>query len=219
MVQRSVPGYLMMQNQVCEILKTLPSAPEVVLDIGCSTGTSMAMIGQRFPGVHVVGYDSAPAMLEKANSNLSPLASDNFSFELHEADVAEIDTFPAADAVLLNLTLQFIRPLRRLELLKKLASAVRPGGAIILMEKVLEPSESLTRRLIKVHHHFKREQGYSDLEIARKREDIENVLIPLTVAENEELLRSSGLDEIGLVMKVLNFALIAGFKEGGDRIC
>ncbi|MFF1594088.1 methyltransferase domain-containing protein [Streptomyces sp. NPDC058286] len=219
MVQRSVPGYLLMQNYVCELLETLPAKPKTVLDIGCSTGTSMALIGQRFPGVHIVGFDSAPAMLEKAEANLSSLESNDFTFEFHEGDVTEVDAFPEADVVLLNLTLQFVRPLRRVELLKKLASAVRPGGVVILMEKVLEPSDALTRRLIKVHHEFKREQGYSDLEIARKREDIENVLIPLTVSENEELLRASGLDEIGLVVKVLNFTLIAGFKEGGDCTC
>ncbi|MFG2358656.1 carboxy-S-adenosyl-L-methionine synthase CmoA [Streptomyces sp. NPDC048521] len=223
MVQRSVPGYLMLQDYMCRLLETLPEPPRTILDIGCATGTSMALLSKRFPGVQLIGYDDSSAMLAKAEQNLSKFADNGTSFEFRQEDVCEVEAFPEADAVVLNLTLQFIRPTRRLDLLRQLAAAIRPGGALILAEKVLEADSGFTRRLISAHHEFKREQGYSDLEIARKREDIENVLVPFTVSENEELLRAAGFEQVGLALKCLNFALLAGFRAevpgGGDSTC
>lgn len=210
MVERSVPGYLMMQEYLVRTIDTLPNPPATVLDIGCATGTSMALLADRYPGIHLIGYDDSEPMLAKAEQRLAQLPS--ASFDLRADDVCEVREFPAADVVLLNLTLQFIRPLRRPQLLRRLADAVRPGGTLLLMEKFLDADPAANRRLIAMHHDFKRRQGYSDLEIARKREDIENVLIPLTVAENEELLRAAGFTEVALVLRVLNFGLLAAFR-------
>ncbi|RAG85001.1 carboxy-S-adenosyl-L-methionine synthase CmoA [Streptacidiphilus pinicola] len=212
MVQRSVPGYDIMQESLDRIVRSIPGPVGTVLDLGCATGTSMEVLARKFPGTHLIGYDNSAPMIEQARQRLAPFEPET-RVDLYCADVCEVVEFPPADVVLLNLTLQFIRPLRRKSILTALSRAVRPGGVLVLMEKVIEDDSSLTRRLISIHHEFKREQGYSDLEIARKREDIENVLIPLSVSENEELLRDAGFNEVGCVIKVLNFALIAGFKS------
>ena len=102
MVERSVPGYLMMQEYLVRTIDTLPNPPATVLDIGCATGTSMALLADRYPGIHLIGYDDSEPMLAKAEQRLAQLPS--ASFDLRADDVCEVREFPAADVVLLNQT-------------------------------------------------------------------------------------------------------------------
>ena len=86
-----------------------------------------------------------------------------------------------------NYTLQFIRPLVREELIKKISSVMNEGGAFIFSEKVVSSNSKLNKELIDCYYEFKESQGYSQYEIAQKREALENVLIPYTESENIEM--------------------------------
>ena len=55
--------------------------------------------------------------------------------------------------------------------------------------------------------------GYSDYEIAQKREALENVLIPYTEQENIRLLKSVGFDEVETIFKWANFSTFLVLKN------
>ena len=61
------------------------------------------------------------------------------------------------------------------------------------------------RLFIQHYHEFKERNGYSRLEIAQKREALENVLIPYRVAENRELLARCGFGQFDVFFKWYNF--------------
>ena len=119
-------------------------------------------------------------------------------------------------AVIMNYTLQFIRPLYREQVVRKIYRALNPGGIFILSEKVLEESTHISRLFVDMYYRFKRRQGYSELEISRKREQLENVLIPYKVDEQYELLRKAGFDQAEIFFKWNNFTSFIAIKNLED---
>jgi tRNA (cmo5U34)-methyltransferase len=112
--------------------------------------------------------------------------------DLHDVAIAD------ASLAVLNLTLLFILPERRLALLTRVRAGLRPGGALILAEKVRGADD--------LHHGFKPAMGYSRLEIARKRAALERVLVPDTVAVHEQRPREAGFSHQLRWFQCLNFA-------------
>jgi tRNA (cmo5U34)-methyltransferase len=80
------------------------------------------------------------------------------------------------------------------------------------MEKVLGNDSLFNRTFIKFYYEMKKRNGYSELEIAKKREELENVLIPYRVEENYELLRQGGFHHIDTFLKWYNFCGIVALK-------
>jgi tRNA (cmo5U34)-methyltransferase len=63
-----------------------------------------------------------------------------------------------------------------------------------------------------LYYDFKRRNGYSELEIAQKREALENVLKPLTPAQNLEMLSNAGFKKSDMLFRWYNFACFIGIK-------
>jgi tRNA (cmo5U34)-methyltransferase len=114
--------------------------------------------------------------------------------------------------VLLVLTLQFVRPLWRDRLIRRIAQGMAENGCLILVEKVLGENSTFNRLFIKHYYEMKKRNGYSDLEIAQKREALENVLIPYRLEENKELLRGQGFQHVDVFFKWYNFCGLLAMK-------
>ena len=114
--------------------------------------------------------------------------------------------------MLLNYTLQFVRPLLRPEFLRRLYAGLRPGGVLILSEKIISHDPILNRNYIDIYLQFKRARGYSELEIGKKREALENVLIPFSIAENQELLHQAGFRQVEPFFQWFNFVSWVAIK-------
>ncbi len=211
MVHRSVPLYATVMDGMIRLLAQLTTTQPLIYDLGCSTGTTLIEIANRLQDHHprLVGIDNAPAMLDKARRKAAQYsAAAGIRFEQGDLETCPLEP---ADAILCNYTLQFIRPVRRAALLKRLHDHLRPSGLLIVCEKVLAEGP-FHRRFIDIHHDFKRGQGYSDLEIAAKREALENVLIPFTVRENTELMTRAGFSHVEIFCKWFNFAAFAAIR-------
>ena len=55
-------------------------------------------------------------------------------------------------------------------------------------------------------------RGYSDAEIQRKREALENVLVPYRLEENRLMLERAGFSTIDPFFRWLNFACLLAVK-------
>ncbi|WP_203594485.1 hypothetical protein [Wenzhouxiangella limi] len=62
------------------------------------------------------------------------------------------------------------------------------------------------------HLDFKRAQGCSDLEITRKRQALENVLIPETREAHHRRLKQAGFAEVHDWFQAFNFCCIAAVQ-------
>lgn len=216
MVARSIPFYHEIQRLQADLVMDCVPSQAVVCDLGCSTGTSIDTFIQHSQcpaDMHFIGYDNSQAMLDKASEKLAfGLAEGRVTLQL--ADLASISTLPACHAVLLNWTLQFVRPLAREGLLATVYQSLQLGGIVLLSEKILAADGLLNRLYIDHYLNFKASQrGYSNSENQRKREALENVLIPYRLDENIALLKRAGFKRIDTYFQWFNFVCIIAIKD------
>lgn len=206
MVDRSIPFYRQVIASTAELLGRLTAPGDTIYDLGCSTGTSLLECAGILSdhNLQFVGIDNSAPMLEKATLKAELHGKqDLVSFTLE--DITEF-SHGGAGAIILNYTLQFIRPVQREDFLKRLYTNLRPGGILLVSEKVLSHNHRLNREYIDIYHSFKKSRGYSELEIAKKREALENVLIPFSISENRAMLKKCGFEAVETYFQWFNFA-------------
>lgn len=209
MLTRSVPFYLEQQSLIRDITKKFYQPGTHIIDLGCSTATTMINIGRAIKNVSsIVGYDNSQSMLKIAQENLIKADLHAVS-ELRYADFNEsIEAFELTNAsvVVLCWTLQFVDPLKRDALIRKIYNSLKEGGVLIVTEKTLPNDSNMNRLFIDFYHEFKYLNGYSEEEILKKREALEDVLIPFHLDENLELFRRNGFQIVETFFQWYNFA-------------
>jgi len=215
MVSRSVPYYNELQRMIANLsFDFIPDQDGVVCDLGCSTGTTIDLLAnhpRRPESLRFVGFDNSPSMLDQAGEKLSGLVKAGAA-DLRVADLNEEFEIPACNVAMLNWTLQFVRPLYRESLLRRVHEALEPSGALLIAEKVLVSDSMLNRAYIEFYYDYKRSVGYTDEEIQRKREALENVLVPYRVEENIDMLKRCGFRTVDVFFRWFNFAGIVAIK-------
>lgn len=212
MATRSVPLYAEIQRMIGEMAADIVTPGSRVYDLGCSTGTTMLALDPDVTrDATFVGIDSSEDMLAKCREKL---AARGFSrpYELQCLDLNQGVRVENASLALLVLTLQFIRPLNRERLMADLFAGLKQNGAVIMVEKVLGEDSHFNRMFIKYYYELKRRNGYTETEIAQKREALENVLVPYKLLENRELLLRTGFRYVDVFFKWYNFCGIVAIK-------
>ena len=212
MLDRSVPFYNEVILSIARIIRATRSDGDSIVDLGCATGSTLMHLSSLLSDYNFqyTGIDNSSAMLEKAQSKAEMFSKQENVHFIH-GDLMEME-LPEASAFVLNYTLQFIRPLHREKFLSRLFAKLRPGGICILSEKIISHHPGLNRSFIDIYHGFKQEKGYSELEIAKKREALENVLIPCSLEENKSLLQAAGFVEIEPFFQWFNFVSFLAVK-------
>ena len=216
MLDRSVPHYREQQQMICSLGRNLWREGRVIYDLGCSTGNTLIGLGRALPAARLVGYDNSAPMLERAQRNLVAHGLETRT-ELKRADFnGELTDMPLENAGIVTLcwTLQFVRPIRRDRLIRWIHEALADGGALIVTEKILTGNGDMNRFFIDRYYDFKRERGYSELEIAAKREALENLLVPYRADENIDLFRRNGFEIVETFFQWFNFAGFLCVKQG-----
>jgi tRNA (cmo5U34)-methyltransferase len=211
MLHRSVPYYEEIQRMMTELAGDFAVDGTHVYDIGCSTGATLLNLSRIEHDVTFIGIDNSDAMLARAAEALQQ-AGVSQRYVLRNQDLNQGLLIENASVVVMSLVLQFVRPLHRERLLRTVHDGLNQQGCLLLIEKVLE-EETLTNRLfIKHYYDFKRRNGYAEIEIAQKREALENVLIPYRLEENREMLRAAGFRHPEIFFKWYNFCGLLAVK-------
>jgi len=212
MIERSVPGYRLLLELTPILVRRAVKRETRIYDLGCSLGaaTLAARRAVQEPGVTITAIDNAPDMVARCRTLI---AQDNsrVPVEVVEGDIRELE-IDNASVVLVYFTLQFLPLEARDHLLKSIAGGMVPGGVLILAEKIAFEPDTAQSWMDNHHHDFKREQGYSDLEIARKRQAIENVLVPETRQAHHDRLKAAGFREVHDWFQCFNFTCIAAVR-------
>ncbi|MDP3479446.1 MAG: carboxy-S-adenosyl-L-methionine synthase CmoA [Desulfoprunum sp.] len=212
MLDRSIPSYKEVIISISRLLNIFLHEGDRVYDLGCATGSTLLELSRLLPdkGLRFIGVDNSAPMLEKARLK-TELFSKQDAIGFQQADITSMD-YAEAGACILNYTLQFIRPLKREEFIRSLYTSLRPGGVLILSEKTIIHDRGLNREYIDIYHQFKKSRGYSELEIAKKREALENILIPFSSEENIALLKKAGFVSVAPFFQWFNFASFIAVK-------
>ena len=210
MVRRSVPGYDSMIQMIGLIARMYGQDNTNYYDLGSSTGAiSLAIaLNNKHQKNTIFSIDNSEEMVSKCKQNLESKI-DNLQATCADINQIHIEN---ASIVVLNLTLQFIDVKDRSNLIKKIYEGLNPGGVLIISEKIHFEDKETQDQITNLHIDFKKENGYSELEIANKRQAIENVLITDTKAIHIERLKDSGFKDTSCFFQCLNFVSFLSVK-------
>ena len=212
MIRRSVPGYEAIISLLGVIARRYVQADSRVYDLGCSLGAAtLSMASQvRQTGAHFVCVDNSSAMTSRCQQILQRhLPAEQFSLICDDIQSVKLEN---ASVVVLNFTLQFLKPAERLAMLRSIYEGLRPGGVLVLSEKLVAADAGEQDLLNELHLAFKRANGYSELEISQKRSALENVLIPDTLEQHKARLQEAGFTQVVQWFQGFNFASLLAVK-------
>lgn len=206
MLERSIPQYAVMRELVLDVALRYVRDGTVVADLGCSRGEALARLeAVRGARNRFVGVEVSPPMLEAARARFANM--DHVS--IVDADLRRgypIGSSPRASVTLAVLVLQFTPIEHRHRIVRDVFRSTLPGGALIVVEKVLGETAELDAAFVDAYHRLKLARGYSVDDVARKALALEGVLVPVTARWNVELLRSAGFSDVDCFWRSLNFA-------------
>ncbi len=212
MIQRSVPGYTTMVSTMGKLAGQYAQNNSNLYDLGCSLGAVTLSMRRNIEkqNCQIIAIDNSQAMIERCKLHLQGFRSD-VPVDVQLADITEVN-IENASVVALNFTLQFIaQPMRR-ALLEKIYAGLKPGGILLLSEKIKGENDTVDDVLIDLHHDFKRANGYSELEISQKRSAIENVMRPDTLSEHQQRLTDIGFTHTQVWYQCFNFCSMIAIK-------
>lgn len=239
MINRSVPGYGMTLDMISVITEAFAQPNSICYDLGCSLGGSTFAMRQGLLNTltrsslepdatfSIIGIDNSPAMVKRCTENLRQLQKATQQHANHPSSATTITTAITTDiicqdimqtqveqasVITLNFTLQFLPPSAREQLLQHLYQGLITGGALILSEKIIFDNSQTQDMMTNLHHKFKRNEGYSDLEIAQKRSAIDNVLIPESLDTHIERLKHAGFSHVQPWFQCFNFISLLAIK-------
>ncbi len=212
MIRRSIPCYTEIINRQVQLIQHLYQPGTVIYDLGCSNGNlavslSREMISRPF---QMVAVDNSAPMLRAFQERLSQIpAGPQITLQCEDICRTQISN---ASVVILNFTLQFIPPGQRNGLIMRIYEGLKPGGGLLFCEKITHANSAMADLQQTFYHAFKREQGYSDLEISQKREALEKVLFPEPLEKHCERLKRAGFEVMDVWQKWFNFAALIAIK-------
>ncbi|MBZ2188096.1 carboxy-S-adenosyl-L-methionine synthase CmoA [Alcanivorax sp. JB21] len=212
MIRRSVPGYGTIIDMIGVLAARYARPGTHLYDLGASLGAATLAMAHLLPhrDCQLVAVDNSSAMIERARQLLAVEAPD-IPVQLRCEDVRDT-VLESASVAVLNFTLQFLPVADRDALIQRIARAQQPGDILILSEKIRFPDAEEDALQQALHHAFKRNNGYSDLEISQKRTALENVLIPETLAEHEQRLAEAGYRSVHVWFRCFNFMSLVAVR-------
>lgn len=206
MLDRSIPQHNVMRDAVLAVGRPYVAHGTDVVDLGCSRGSALEPFVKQFGAYNrFVGIDVSAPMLAAARARFEGMIRAQV-VEIREFDLRSGYPAVRASLTLGVLTLQFVPIEHRQRVVQDVFDHTLPGGAFVLVEKVLGETAKLDRLFVDCYYAMKADHGYSQDAIERKRLALEGVLVPVTAAWNVELLRQAGFRQVDCFWRWMNFA-------------
>jgi tRNA (cmo5U34)-methyltransferase len=207
MLQRSIPQYEIMRKLTFELGSFFLKDKKwfSLLDVGCSNGLGLVDYIRRF-GAHgqYLGIDCSEAMLKKAEEkfhNYCEVGVCNFM----NIDLRESFPVGSYDIIQSILSIMFIPIQYRQSIIQSIYDNLKPDGCFLFVEKVLGNSAKIDELLVDKYYDMKRQNGYTEEQIMRKKLSLEGVQVPVTSNWNVDLLKQAGFRYIDVYWRYLNF--------------
>ena len=213
MIQRSVPGYILLNQLLPIVAKQFIKKNSYIYDLGCSLGEASISLAKsiEFNDAKIIAIDNSMAMIDRLNKKIIEL-------DINRKVVAKCEDIinvkiTNSSFVVLNYTLQFIERSKREDLLNSIFKGLNTDGALLLSEKITYIDEKEDELMQQLHENYKRTNDYSELEISQKREALDNVLIRDTHEQHIQRLQNVGFSKISILCKYLNFVTYLAIKK------
>jgi tRNA (cmo5U34)-methyltransferase len=201
MVNRSVPGYEFLIENIGVMSKKFYQKNTVIYDLGSSLCACSLSILEKLKNIEVqiCAVDSSEAMIDTCKKNIN-----RKEIKFIHSDILDID-IKNTSVVILNLTLQFISLEKRTYLLEKIFSKLNKNGVIIITEKIKIDKMSDDIFFKNFHDFFKENNGYSKEEIDRKKIALSETMIIESEKIHEDRFRDIGCKKFYKWFQCYNF--------------
>lgn len=212
MLRRSIPGYAATIQAIGSLAHRFVQPDSRCYDLGCSLGAATLAMrhGIAASGCRIIAVDNATAMVNRCRE-IVVKDDGTVPVEVVFGD-AEDMRLQNASMIVMNYTLQFLPAEKRQAMIDQIAAGMLSGGVFVLSEKVVHEDPTVEATLAQLHYEFKRRHKYSELEISRKRAALENVLLPETVRQHSDRLRSAGFTHVSTWLRYFNFVSMLAIK-------
>jgi tRNA (cmo5U34)-methyltransferase len=210
MVRRSVPGYEAMIQTIGLLVQTYGQDNTNYYDLGASTGaTTLALaLNNKSKNNKFIAVDNSQEMAKQCKENLTSKI-DNLTVICSDINDINIEN---ASIVVLNLTLQFIEVEKRSTLINRIYQGLNKGGILVVSEKIHFNNQQKQNILTRLHMDYKRANGYSELEISKKRQSLENIMTTESKDTHLERFKASGFKDPNCYFQCLNFVSFLSVK-------
>jgi tRNA (cmo5U34)-methyltransferase len=213
MLRRSIPQYDVMREACFQVARRYVQPNTTIVDLGCSRGDALERLIDYYGAANrFLGVEISEPMLIAARQRFAGLIRAKV-VDIRRLDLRKEYPNCPASVTLSVLTLQFTPIEYRQELVRRIFQHTLPGGAVILVEKILGSTAELNSLMVDTYYRLKEQNGYSKEEIDRKRNSLEGVLVPVTAAWNEDLLSGAGFQHIDCFWRWMNFAGWVAVRE------
>lgn len=213
MLERSIPQYDVMRAAVLEVVDRFAQPETYVVDLGAARGEATnRLVDRRGATLKYSVVESSRPMLGALRERFKSWI-DLKLLRVHGIDLRNDYPPEVCSVVMSVLTLQFVPIEYRQGIVRKAFKKLLDGGALILVEKVLGDTSDLDALMVDLYLKQKREHGYTQKEIDRKRLSLEGRLVPITARWNEQLLRAAGFTQVDCFWRWCNFCAWVAVKE------
>ncbi len=210
MLKRSVPFYKEVQKLIIDFINLNAKDGDKLIDLGCSTALFLLELKSKAKvDLKLFGIDNSKPMLLQAQKKLQAYGIKDIVLNFGDIKEVSLNNF---DFIVANYTLQFIRPINRPKVVQKIFDGLKKGGTFIFSEKIVFEDKKLDKDIIEIYYDYKKHQGYSEYEISKKREALENVLIPFTISENIQMCKDAGFKSVHTIFQWANFVTFVAKK-------
>lgn len=213
MLSQSIPSYDRMRELCFALGKQFVTKDSGIVDLGASLGRAIEpFINQFGASNHYFLYEVSEAMRTRLENN--PTFADPNEVHILKESIVNLGRYGlwktpeySFNSLILSvLTLQFTPIEYRQTILNRIYASLQPGGAFMLVEKVLGHTKQIDDVMISTYYKMKGDNGYTQEQIAAKRKSLEGVLVPVKAKWNEDLLREAGFSQVDCFYRDLNFA-------------
>lgn len=214
MLRRSIPDYDTMRRLVFDLGSAFVQDRTDIVDLGCSRGDGLVpFIDRHGARNRYIALDESGPMVNACRERFKGWIN-NGLLDVRRHDLRH-GLPPLMPSLILSvLTLQFVPIECRQRVIADAFEILRPGGAMILVEKVLGSDAAADRLFVDAYYSMKRANGYSADDIDAKRVSLQGVLVPLTADANAAMLRAEGF-RVQQFWQALNFAGWLAIKPKG----
>lgn len=218
MLSRSIPQYEVMRNSVVSLAyKTIRDTHKesfTMLDVGCSDGLMIERLLSKFYSEaksvddmngKFIGIDVSEPMINKAKYRFLDEILKR-KIDIRNCNVCTDFPTETFDVITSVLAIQFTPIEYRQNIIQKIYNSLNvKQGTLIMVEKVLGNTATLNNMFVDTYYDMKRENGYSQEQIDRKRLSLEGVLVPVTNDWNIDLLKQAGFRQVDVFWRWMNF--------------
>lgn len=208
MLSNSIPSYDRMRDLCYQLGKNFVVPNTGVVDLGASLGRAIEPFVNLFGSANTYWlYEVSKPMRERLENNPTFQQPNVVIKDDSIVDLTSYGYSHDKNSLILSvLTLQFTPIEYRQTILDRIYKSLQPGGAFILVEKVLGHTKQLDDVMIDTYYKMKADHGYNQEQIAAKRKSLEGVLVPVKAKWNQDLLFEAGFKHVDCFYRDLNFA-------------